>query len=74
MMKYQWKDNGWEEELEEDYFSFNVEDFMTLINKDEYRIVYINQYLLPFYADKWAYLNLDPYRDTTHIQLVIRRN
>lgn len=74
MMKYQWKDNGWEEELEEDYFSFNVEDFMTLINEDEYRIVYINQYLLPFYADKWAYLKLDPYRDTTHIQLVIRHN
>lgn len=74
MMKYQWKDNGWEEELEEDYFAWKIDDLLELINPKEYRIIFQCQYLLPFYADKWAYLKLDPYKDTTHIQLVIRRD
>lgn len=73
MMKYQWKDNGWEEELEEDYFAWKVYNLLDLINPKEYKVIYQYQYLLPFYADKWAYLDLDPFKDTTHIQLVIRR-
>lgn len=73
MMKYQWKDNGWKEELEEDYFSWNVRDLLNLINPDEYKVIYCVRYLLPYYADKWAELDLNPEWDTTHIQLVIRR-
>lgn len=74
MMKYQWKDNGWEEELKENYFSWSITNLLDLMNKDEYKVIYCVRYLLPYYADKWAYLNLDPNRDTTHIQLVLRRN
>jgi hypothetical protein len=73
MMKYQWKDNGWEEELEENYFSWSVKDLLKLMNPEEYKVIYSVRYLLPYYADKWAELDLNPEWDTTHIQLVIRR-
>jgi len=72
LMKYQWKDNGWEEELEEDYFSWDVKTLLGLFEPYNYKLIYANRYLLPFYADKWDYLDFDPMRDTTHIQLVIR--
>ena len=73
LMKYQWKDNGWDEELKENYFAWNVEDFLGLVGDRYYKAIYMNRYLLPFYADKWAYLGFDPCKDTTHIQMVIRR-
>ena len=73
MMKYQWKDNGWEKELEENYFSWCISDLLNLISPEEYKVIYSVRYLLPYYADKWAELDLNPEWDTTHIQLVIRR-
>ena len=77
LMKYQWKDNGWAQELDEDYFSWTLIEFQALINNSligPYEKLFEAYYMLPYYAEKWKELDLDPAFYHTHAQFILRRN
>jgi hypothetical protein len=71
LMKYQWKDNGWEQELDEDYFSWNLTMLLALIG--QYEKLFEAHYLLPYYAEKWKDIDIDPVHYHTHAQFILRR-
>lgn len=52
MMKYQWVGNGWEEELEENYFSWDIKKFMSDIHWPG-SPVFEAHYLLPHLCYRW---------------------
>lgn len=52
LMKYQWIDNGWEEELKENYFSWDIANFRTVFGY-KYYVIYENHYTLPYLTEKW---------------------
>jgi hypothetical protein len=70
-MKYQWKDNDWKQELEEDYFSWTLDELLTIIGG--YNKLFEAYYMLPYYAEKWKELDLDPAFYHTHAQFILRR-
>lgn len=72
LMKYQWKDNGWEEEMREDYFSWRINDVLKLI--DNYHVSFESHYQLPYYTEVvWKGLPISP-DIHTHAQFVLRRD
>ena len=72
LMKYQWKDNDWKQELEEDYFSWTLDELLTIIG--DYNKLFEAYYMLPYYAEKWKELDLDPAFYHTHAQFILRRD
>lgn len=70
LMKYRWKDNGWEEEMEENYYSWDIQKF----NEIGYDTIYENHYQLPYLLEKWnkeyGFYNPDAH---THAQFILRR-
>lgn len=72
LMKYQWKDNGWKNELEENYFAWQLHDFLDL-TRYEYTRTFEAHYMLPYYDEKWKDLHLMPNTVHTHAQFVLRR-
>lgn len=84
LMKYQWKDNGWEDELKENYYSWDINDFIKIIDDIEYDrehgdmtcydLVFSNYYQLPFLTEKWlneyGIYNVSAH---THAQFILRR-
>ena len=75
LMKYQWKDNGWEDELKENYFSYTIEDFLHKMCRWQYTTVFESHYQLPYLTEKWKkeYGFFVPYAHT-HAQFILRRN
>ena len=71
LMKYQWKDNGWEQEMEEDYFSWTLKDLISLIG--DYTSIFETHYQLPYYTEAWKNLFFIPTLHT-HAQFILRRN
>ena len=71
LMKYQWHKNGWEEEMEEDYFSWNIKDFMSIIGQHD--IIFESHYMLPYYREQWYKNELFPIEANTHAQFILRR-
>lgn len=73
LMKYQWRDNGWEEELRENYFSWNL---FYLLNDlgFPFETIYETHYLLPHLCYKWwkEYGVFIP-NYHTHAQFILRR-
>lgn len=74
LMKLRWKDNGYEEELKEDYFSWGIDQF----NKDignNYNTIFDCYYQLPYLGEKWkqeyGWYNPDAH---THAQFILRRD
>ena len=72
LMKYQWKDNGWEQELTENYFSWTITQFLALVNFNYIR-TFEAHYMLPYYDEKWKALQMLPTEINTHAQFVLRR-
>jgi len=72
LMKYQWKDNGWEQELKENYFSWWLGDFIYLVG-DCYEEVFKANYQLPYYTEQWMPFFFKPELHT-HAQFILRRN
>ena len=72
LMKYQWKDNGWKDELEENYFSWTIDNLLDIIG--DYSKVFETYYLLPYYAEKWKKIDIQPMYDRTHAQFILRRD
>ena len=71
LMKYQWKDNDWKQELHEDYFSWTLTELLAIVG--DYNKLFEAYYMLPYYAEKWKELNLDPAYYHTHAQFILRR-
>ena len=74
MMKIQWKDNGYDDELEEDYYSWDIHRFLDDIKAD-YAIAFECRYQLPYLSEKWkkefdGWYNPDIH---THAQFILRR-
>ena len=73
LMKIQWKDNGWKEELEENYYSWDIYDFISRLDHD-YIIAFDCRYQLPYLSEKWkkeyGWYNPDVH---THAQFILRR-
>ena len=72
LMKYQWKDNGWKDEMQENYFSWQLHDFLCLIDY-KYTRTFETHYMLPYYDEKWQTLHMLPSLVHTHAQFVLRR-
>jgi len=72
LMKYQWKDNGWETELNENYFAWTIEEFEELVDYN-YTIVFENYYQLPFLTESWKERFFLPNLHT-HAQFILRRD
>lgn len=73
LMKLQWIDNGWDEEMEEDYYSWTIEKFLDDIGED-YIPGFECRYQLPYLSEKWkseyGWYNPDIH---THAQFILRR-
>lgn len=74
LMKLQWIDNGWEDELKENYFSWNIDDFIKDIG-GHYHVVFDTRYQLPYLTELWEkeynWHNPDIH---THAQFILRRD
>ena len=73
LMKVQWVDNGWEDEMKEDYFSWTLDKLYPIIG--EYSPCFEARYQLPYLSEKWkmeyGWYNPDIH---THAQFILRRN
>ena len=72
LMKYRYVEN-WSREVEENYFPIMIEEFLSKIPTNRYRIIYFKHYPLPFnqrkiYEDFGIVLN-----DNTHIKILLER-
>ena len=71
LLKYQWKDNGWEEEIKKDYFTLDPHYFPMM--SSEYKEIFKSRYVLPYLRHKWEKLGIDCDRFRTHIQVIFER-
>ena len=73
LMKVQWIDNGWEDELKEDYFSWTLDKLYPVIGA--YSPCFEARYQLPYLSEKWkkeyGWYNPDIH---THAQFILRRD
>lgn len=74
LMKLQWVDNGWEDELKENYYSWNIDKFVDDIGGN-YITSFDCRYQLPYLGEKWkkeyGWYNPDIH---THAQFILRRD
>lgn len=74
LMKLQWVDNGWEDELKEDYYSWTIDKFINDIGGN-YIPSFDCRYQLPYLGEKWkkeyGWYNPDIH---THAQFILRRD
>lgn len=74
LMKLQWVDNGWENEMEENYYSWNIHNLLDFLD-DKYIPSFDCRYQLPYLSEKWKkeydWYNPDMH---THAQFILRRN
>lgn len=73
LMKLQWMDNGWEDELKENYYSWTIDKFIDDIGGN-YITSFECRYQLPYLSEKWKkeyeWYNPDIH---THAQFILRR-
>ena len=74
LMKLQWIDNGWDEEMKENYFSWSIDKFIDDIGGN-YIPSFDCRYQLPYLGEKWkkeyGWYNPDIH---THAQFILRRD
>ena len=71
LMKYQWRDNDYEQELKENYFAWRIRDVKKLVGN--YNTIFEAHYMLPYYVEQWKIYGIGP--DVhTHAQFILRRN
>jgi hypothetical protein len=74
LMKLQWIDNGWEDELLENYYAWTIDQLLADLGNN-YIISFECRYQLPYLSEKWK-KEFDWYNPDihTHAQFVLRRN
>lgn len=72
LLKYRYIEN-WDREVRENYFPLSVERLLSKIPTDKYEIVYFENYILPFTANKVKEdFDIDLH-DNTHVKLLLKR-
>lgn len=72
LMKYRYIEN-WDREVRENYFPLSLERLLSKIPTDKYEIVYFENYILPFTADKVKEDFDIELHDNTHVKLLLKR-
>lgn len=72
LMKYRYREN-WGREVKENYFPITVEQLLSLIPTDRYRIVYFNHYILPHTRNKVLEDFGIELKDNTHVKILLER-
>ena len=72
LMKYRYKEN-WNREVRENYFPLSLEGLLSKIPTDKYRIVYFENYILPYTSKKVKEDFGIEIRDNTHIKLLLEK-
>lgn len=72
LMKYRYREN-WNREVRENYFPITVEQLLSMIPTDKYRIVYFNHYILPYNRSKIFEDFGIEIKDNTHIKILLER-
>ena len=68
LLKYRWVIN-WERELEENYFSGNIDEFLLLFN-EQYNLNYLERFRVPFLDKCWKEDFDIEIEDKTHIKAI----
>jgi len=71
LLKYKYTEN-WNREVNENYFNLSVEELLNII-PNGYKVIYKNTYCLPFVHDRILKDMQIDVKDTTHIQLILKR-
>ena len=72
LLKYRYIEN-WAREVRENYFPLSLERLLSKIPTDKYEIVYFENYILPFTANKVKEdFDIDLH-DNTHVKLLLKR-
>jgi ribosomal protein L11 methylase PrmA len=72
LMKYRYLEN-WNREVRENYFPLSLERLLSKIPTDKYEIVYFENYILPFTANKVKEDFGIELHDNTHVKLLLKR-
>ena len=72
LMKYRYLEN-WNREVRENYFPLSLERLLSKIPTDKYEIVYFENYILPFTANKVKEDFDIELHDNTHVKLLLKR-
>jgi ribosomal protein L11 methylase PrmA len=72
LLKYRYVEN-WTREVRENYFPLSLERLLSKVPTDKYEIVYFENYMLPFTANKIKEdFDIDLH-DNTHVKLLLKR-
>jgi SAM-dependent methyltransferase len=71
LMKYRYVTN-WEREVRENYFPITLERLLSKVPTDKYEIIYFEDYVLPFIANKVKEDFGIHLHDSTHVKLLLR--
>lgn len=72
LLKYSYVEN-WDREVRENYFPLSLERLLSKVPTDKYEIVYFENYILPFTANKVREdFDIDLH-DNTHVKLLLKR-
>jgi ribosomal protein L11 methylase PrmA len=72
LLKYRYIEN-WAREVRENYFPLSLERLLSKIPTDKYEIVYFENYILPFTANKVKEDFDIELHDNTHVKLLLKR-
>ena len=72
LLKYRYVEN-WAREVRENYFPLSLERLLSKIPTDKYEIVYFENYILPFTANKVKEDYDIDLHDNTHVKLLLKR-
>lgn len=72
LMKYRYKEN-WEREVAENYFPITIEQMLSMIPTDKYRIVYFEHYILPYNRTRIQSDYGIELHDNTHVKILLER-
>lgn len=72
LMKYRYKEN-WSREVVENYFPITVEQLLSIIPTERYKIVYFSHYILPYNRSKIFDDFGIELKDNTHVKILLER-
>lgn len=72
LLKYRFLEN-WDREVRENYFGLSLERLLSKISMDKYEIVYFENYILPYTANKIKEDFDIELHDNTHVKLLLKK-
>ena len=72
LLKYRFLEN-WDREVRENYFGLSLECLLSKIPMDKYEIIYFENYILPYTANKIKEDFDIELHDNTHVKLLLKR-